>query len=98
MPEIRFVVFHRPGARWRQDLPMLEQDGLQGHLDHYRQLKAAGKLSAGGPFPDAAGGGMMITQPGLSAAEVQAFAAADPCVTSGLLTVEIRPWIQAMQA
>lgn len=98
MPEIRFVVFHKPGARWEHGRAMLEQEGLQAHVDHYRSLKAAGRLSVGGPFADAASGGMMITQPGLSFDDVDGFAAADPCVKSGLLRYEIRPWIQAMQA
>jgi hypothetical protein len=87
MREIHPVIFHRPGPGWDHALPMFEQDGLQAHLDHYR-----------GPFMDDSSGGMMIGKPTLSLEEAQRHAAEDPCVQSGLLIAEVRPWYQAMKA
>lgn len=98
MPDIRYVVMHHPGPRWQAGLPLFEQEGLHAHVEHYRQLLAQGKLALGGPFLDAAAGGMMIPKPGLSEDEVRAFAQADPAVVSGLLTFELRQWMVGMQA
>jgi uncharacterized protein YciI len=73
-----------------------EQDGIQNHVMHYRQLHEQGKLEIGGPFllPDS--GGMMVTVPEVGREEIEAFAAADPAVQAGLLTYEIRPWYNPM--
>ena len=48
-------------------------------------------------FLDDAGGGMMIPAPGLSEAEIVAFANADPAVAAGLLTVQVREWMIGMK-
>lgn len=98
MPDIRYVVMHRPGPRWQADVPLFEQQGLQAHVEHYRQLLAQGKLALGGPFLDAAAGGMMVPTAGLDETEIRTFAAADPAVVSGLLTFELRQWMVGMQA
>jgi uncharacterized protein YciI len=95
-PENRYVVLHKPGPNWKHELPFFAQPGLQGHVDHYRKLLHAGKLSMGGPFMDEASGGMVITELGIAEAEVRQFAAEDPTVQSGLLTFEVRPWFPAM--
>ena len=97
MPEIRFVVIHQPGPRWQPALGLMEQDGLQAHIDHYRTFLANGQLEGGGPFVDSSGG-MMIAQAGVPLAVVQAHAAADPAVQSGLQTFTVHPWMRAMQA
>lgn len=97
MPEQRFVVLHRPGPAWQAGVPVFQQPGLQAHVDHYRQWHALGRLALGGPFLDEAGGGMMITEPGLALEDVQAFAAADPSVASGLLGYEVRLWMVGMR-
>jgi hypothetical protein len=39
---------------------------------------------------------MMVATPGVSQAEMEAFAAADPAVQGGLLRFEIRLWLTAM--
>ena len=96
MSELRFVIMHRPGPGWQRDRPVLEQPGLQAHAQHFRDWFMAGKLSLGGPFMDAGGGGMMIPAPGLSEAEVRAQADADPAVKSGLLVYELRAWMPAL--
>jgi uncharacterized protein YciI len=61
------------------------------------KLHEQGKLQLGGPFllPDV--GGMMVTTKEVSQEEIEAFAADDPAVKSGLLIFEIRPWMTAME-
>ena len=97
MKDTRFVVMHAPGPRWRAGAPPFEQDGIAEHVSHYRTLLEAGKLEMGGPFTDAGGGGMMIVSPDVSRDEIEAFAAADPAVRSGLLRFDVRPWIVGMK-
>jgi len=94
---IRFVVLHKPGEKWKNGVDYREQDGINEHVQHYLKLHEQGKLQLGGPFllPDV--GGMMITTKGVSQEEIEAFAASDPAVQSGLLIYEIRPWITAME-
>lgn len=91
--DLRFVVFHRPGPAWLAGKSMFEQPGIREHVAHYRRLLAAGKLVMGGPHLDGPGGGMMIPAPGVPEDEIRAFAADDPAVKSGLLLVEVRPWL-----
>jgi uncharacterized protein YciI len=88
----RFVVFHAPGKAWQPGIPFRQQPGLQAHVDHYRKQAELGALSGGGPFLDAASGGMMIFEPEIAEERVVEIARTDPAVESGLLTFAIRPW------
>ena len=97
-PEPQFVVFHRAGPKWRRGAAPFEQDGAREHIAHYRAMLETGKLLLGGPFMDEDGGGMMIAQKGVGLEELADFAARDPAVESGLLSVEIRPWFIGMSA
>jgi uncharacterized protein YciI len=56
-----------------------------------------GKLEVGGPFLLQDAGGMMVATKDISKEELEAFAAADPAVQSGLLIYEVRPWLTAME-
>jgi len=94
---IRYVVFHRPGPKWKYGIDFREQDGVSEHVQHYLKLHQQGKLELGGPFLLQDTGGMMITTKNVSREEIEAFAAADPAVQSGLLTYEVRPWMTAME-
>ena len=96
-PVPQFVVIHEPGPRWRRGIAPFEQEGLQAHVDHYRELLKSRKLMLGGPFLDDDGGGMMVAGAGVGADELAAFAAADPTVASGLLTFKVRPWLIGMR-
>ena len=98
MKDIRHLVVHLPGPRWKHGAPIFEQDGVQEHIAHYRRWLDAGLLEIGGPFLDAAGGGMMLPVAGVEEATVRAFAESDPAVVSGLLRVELRPWLIGMNA
>lgn len=92
---IRYVVFHKPGPNWKQGVDFRQQVGVQSHVQHYLKLYEKGKLSLGGPFLDSTGG-MMIPTKGTTLKEITTFAKSDPAVKSGLLVIEIRPWLIAM--
>jgi uncharacterized protein YciI len=96
-PSIRQVVFHTPGPKWQSGLGLREQDGVREHVEHYLKFHQQGKLELGGPFLIQDAGGMMVATKDVSRDELEAFAAADPAVQSGLLLYEIRPWLTAME-
>jgi len=52
-------------------------------------------LERGGPFIDSSGG-MMVFAPGVDRTLADQIAQADPAVKSGLLVVEVRPWLAAL--
>jgi uncharacterized protein YciI len=74
-----------------------EQEGVSEHVRHYLKLHEQGKLKLGGPFLLQDAGGMMVATKEVSQEELEASAAADPAVQSGLLVYEIRPWLTAME-
>ena len=97
MRDIRFVLMHSPGPRWKAGVSVVEQPGIAQHIEHFRALLESGKLEMGGPFLDDAAGGMMIPTAGISELEIAEFAHADPAVVTGLLRVEIRRWMIGMK-
>jgi len=97
MRDVRFVIVHSPGPKWKPDTPIIDQEGVQAHMEHYRALLDRGMLALGGPFLDRDGGGMMILEPGLDEEAVTALAAADPAVASGLLQAKVRPWLVGLK-
>jgi uncharacterized protein YciI len=97
MPELRYVIVHKPGPSWKAGVSAFEQPGLQAHVEHFRKLLQEGKLVMGGPFVDGASGGMMLPEAGISEAEITKFASEDPAVKSGLLIFEVRPWLAALR-
>ena len=92
MSETRFALFHEPGPQWRPDTPAFEQVGLGDHVAWFRLLHEAGKVAFGGPFVDAASGGMMVLAADVGEEEAQAIANDDPGVRAGLLVVRVRAW------
>ncbi len=94
---VRHVVFHRPGPKWKPGVDFRDQDGVGEHVQHYLKLHMQGKLELGGPFLLQDAGGMMVATKEVSRQELEAFAAEDPAVQSGLLVFEIRPWLTAME-
>lgn len=91
------MVFHTPGPQWHAGVNFRQQDGVREHVQHYLKFHEQGKLEFGGPFLLQDSGGMMIATKDVSGEELEAFAAADPAVQSGLLAYEIRPWLTAME-
>lgn len=96
MQDIRHVVFHKPGPAWLPGKTLFEQPGVREHVAHYRQWLDAARFELGGPHLDAAGGGMMVPVAGVSEDDVARFASEDPAVKSGVLVVEVRPWLIGM--
>jgi uncharacterized protein YciI len=90
------AIIHRPGPMWSDPgLGFLDQEGIQAHVQHYRQLLVRGMLFMGGPFLND-GGGLMILSADIGLKEVAEFAQADPAVRSGLLHAEVHPWLAFM--
>jgi uncharacterized protein YciI len=84
---VSFLVVMRPA----RDGVEQETELLQEHWAYLRELHAGGKLVVAGPSwvgEDPFGVGVFDLK---DRAEVEAIVAADPAVTSGLLTPEIRP-------
>jgi uncharacterized protein YciI len=94
---VRFVILHTPGPKWKYGVDYRQQEGISEHIQHYAKLHEQEKLQLGGPFLVADMGGMMITTRGLAREEIEAFAAADPAVKSGVLNYQIRPWMTVME-
>jgi uncharacterized protein len=64
----------------------------QGHLDHIRAEKDAGRVIMAGALGDPPGGGAIVFR-GVTREDVERFTAADPYVAAGLVTEQrIEPW------
>jgi flavin reductase (DIM6/NTAB) family NADH-FMN oxidoreductase RutF/uncharacterized protein YciI len=72
------------------------EDAIAKHVDRLAHLDDAGQLIAAGPLADGAGGVILARFGDL--AEAQRFAQADPYVTGGWETAEVRPWQWAHRA
>ncbi len=94
---IRYVVIHKPGPKWQPGVDFREQEGVGEHVQHYLKFHQQGKLQLGGPFLMQDIGGMMVAIKEVTYEELEAFAAEDPAVKSGLLTYEVRPWMTVME-
>ena len=94
-PPIHFVAFHSPGPAWQEGTAFFEQPGVEDHAAHYEAELNAGRLETGGPFTDSSGG-MAVFGADVGRAQAEEIALADPAVRSGLLRVEVRPWLTAL--
>jgi len=87
-----FLVFLRPARPEMPFEPTEEESRIVGeHYDYLVSLRDAGKLVVAGPSVvpgDTIGIGVLDVE---DEAEVQAIVAADPAVSSGVMTAEIRP-------
>lgn len=68
----------------------LNQKTRPAHLKYASDLFEQGKVFAAGPFPDGLGG--LVIYDCESDEEAKRLANADPAVTSGARTVEVRAW------
>jgi uncharacterized protein YciI len=94
-PPIRLVAFHRPGPAWQPGTEFADQPGVREHVAHYSAALDDGHLEWGGPFIDSSGG-MMVFARSVSRTLADEIAQADPAVRSGLLVVEVRPWLATL--
>lgn len=85
-----------PGPQWKQGVPVFEQDGVGAHVEHYRAWLDADRLEMGGPFVDAAAGGMMICAAGSPEDAIRAHARADPAFAQGVMCAELFPYRVAL--
>ncbi|QSO46884.1 YciI family protein [Alicyclobacillus mengziensis] len=70
--------------------PEKNQESRPAHLKYASDLYLQGKVFAAGPFPDGKGG--LVIYDCESDEEATRLANADPAVTSGARTVEVRAW------
>lgn len=84
-----YVVLYAAGPAWKAGLPMAEQD-LRPHGQYYKKLLDEGRVVGGGRF-EGADSGMAILR-AASLEEAQSLIAADPAVTSGVFTADLRVW------
>jgi uncharacterized protein YciI len=84
-----YVFTYRPGPAWRAGVPM-KQQGLGPHGTYMQSLLDAGRLFAAGGFVDADGGMAIIYAATID--EARTMLAADPAISSGIFTAEIRHW------
>ncbi len=75
-------------------LPIIDQElnakERPAHLDYLNKLFVEGKVVMAGPFTDKRGG--MVIYKAESWEEAKQLAEADPAVTSGARTLELREW------
>ncbi len=91
---VYYVMLHSPGPAWAKDIPFREQPGVETHVQYMAELLQQGLIVMGGPFLDDSGGMMISRSPTLE--EAQQTANKDPAVQSGLLRVEVHPWMVPM--
>jgi uncharacterized protein YciI len=94
-PPIHFVAFHSAGPAWQEGTAFFQQPGVEEHAAYYEAELDAGRLESGGPFTDSSGG-MAIFRADIGQAQAEEIALADPAVRSGLLRVEVKPWLNAL--
>ncbi len=95
-PAIFYSLFHTPGPRWVEGVGFREQPGVAEHVKYMAQQLQAGRLLLGGPFLDDSGGMMVLRAE--TQEEAVAIAEEDPTVANGLLRVEVKPWMMAMNS
>src|SRR5436309_2899256 len=83
------------GPKWTKEVTPATEKLQEGHMANIRQMAAAGKLIAAGPFSDDGNMRGMFIFKAASAEEVRALTDRDPAVQAGRLIVEIHPWYSA---
>ena len=93
-PPTYFVLLHAPGPLWDHAKGFRDQHGIAAHVGYMSDQADKGRIVMGGPFLDNSGGMMIFDAPTID--DARAIAQADPTVTSGLLTVTVKPWLVAL--
>lgn len=68
----------------------MSEELIRAHVGHLKELDDQGKLELCGPFADYRGG--MVILKGVTYEEAKAIAEADPYVSSGTESYELRTW------
>ena len=84
-----YICIYRTGPAWKPGKPMSEQ-GLGPHGAYMKHLRDEGRLAAGGPMIGVDGGLAILRA--ASPEEAKAIFAADPAITAGIFTAEVRGW------
>jgi uncharacterized protein YciI len=84
-----YLLIYKAGPAWQAGKPLSEQ-GLRPHGAYMKSLFDDGRLVAGGPMTDTAGGLAIIRV--TSEDEAKKVLAADPAILGGIFTAELHPW------
>jgi putative intracellular protease/amidase/uncharacterized protein YciI len=84
-PYVRYAIF-------LEQIPGIptNRDDVEAHVEYLRRLERCGLLELAGPFPEHAGGLVVLRV--ATASEAENIAAADPFVTRGLRRADVRRW------
>ena len=93
-PATYFVLTHAPGPLWDHAKAFRDQPGIGAHVGYMGGQADQGRIVMGGPFLDNSGGMMILDVPTIE--DAHTIANADPTVTSGLLTVTVKPWLAVL--
>ncbi len=96
-PELWHVLVHSPGPRWQPDLSPWEQEGFGQHFAFIQSLDTRGLLVAAGPLPASAGKGQTIVRNLDTETAARLARTEDASVSTGLLEVEVIPWLVVSQ-
>jgi uncharacterized protein YciI len=77
---------------WITASPDEAAPALEAHRDHVRALAAAGRLRAGGTFPD--GDGVLEIFEARDRLDAEAVARTSPLIESGLGSWVLREWVE----
>ena len=87
-----YALILRPGAAWKPGRAFEEQ-GLRPHLNYWMALFRQGRVATAGPWGNDSGLVLLFAR---DLASAEAVARADPAVTSGIFTGEVRPYLPPM--
>jgi uncharacterized protein YciI len=88
-PGVLYLAIYRPGPNWLPEKPTSAQP-LREHGKYMLSLYRSGRLRLAGSFGDEAGGAAAFEAEDDAAA--RAIVAADPAVTDGVMTAELKRW------
>jgi uncharacterized protein YciI len=89
-----FVLHYLPGARWKAGTEITKQDGFSKTIEYVTKYSETGKVLAAGLVSE------MKARVILAAASIEqarSFANADPGVQSGLIKIDVKPWVPFMR-
>ena len=89
-----FALHHRPGSNLPEGTSIFAHPGFSEHVAFLQRLQERGWLVAAGPVDAAQGEGMAVVRvpPGAADEILRLAREDDASVTSGVLTVDVRPW------
>ncbi|MCA9299450.1 MAG: hypothetical protein KDA28_10305 [Phycisphaerales bacterium] len=86
-----FVATMSKGPHWDDNVALMDQHGIQDHIEHLEALREAGTLVMAGPWLDTAGGMMIFRASSMD--EAHALVASEAVVKAGVVTPSVHQWM-----